>query len=158
MFQVIDLTKTQEVTKQHEAKEREAQAMAQAALLNKVCCPSAPRFDMNTAARCPVCIHMDRIVELSQTCIQHAAPSVPACLRIMYPQEREQVRYQEERQLEEQRAQVGARMKQYEDELARKRIMHEHELQRQRNAELVKLQVRNGMGLWKLHMLGSLLQ
>ncbi|KAJ9515868.1 hypothetical protein QJQ45_008745 [Haematococcus lacustris] len=55
-------------------------------------------------------------------------------------QEREQVRYQEERQLEEQRAQVGARMKQYEDELTRKRMMAEHELQRQRNAELVKLQ------------------
>jgi len=54
--------------------------------------------------------------------------------------EREQVRYQEERQLEEQRAQVGARMKQYEDELARKRLMSDHELQRQRNAELVKLQ------------------
>ncbi|GFH19461.1 AAA domain-containing protein [Haematococcus lacustris] len=73
--------------------------------------------------------------------------------------EREQVRYQEERQLEEQRAQqpssgagqpkspqqgatglVGARMKQYEDELTRKRMMAEHELQRQRNAELVKLQ------------------
>ncbi|KAF5841023.1 P-loop containing nucleoside triphosphate hydrolase protein [Dunaliella salina] len=55
-------------------------------------------------------------------------------------EEREQVRYQEERQLEEQRAQVGARMKQYEDELARKRLMSDHELQRQRNAELVKLQ------------------
>ena len=54
-------------------------------------------------------------------------------------QEREQVRYQEEKVLEEQRAQVGARMKQYEDELARKRMMADHELQRQRNAESVKL-------------------
>lgn len=85
--QVLDLTKQQEVTKQHESKEREAEFRRQVAALEKVWQP----------ARRPAPLQRDG------ACFDPADLSP-----LTRMQEREQLRYQEEKQLEEQRAQVGS--------------------------------------------------
>ncbi|XP_052198609.1 uncharacterized protein LOC127805842 [Diospyros lotus] len=61
-------------------------------------------------------------------------------LKTQAENERQQVIYNEQKNLAQQQAQIKSQMARYEDELARKRMQAENEHQRSRNRELVKMQ------------------
>jgi hypothetical protein len=102
---------------------------------------------VNGTNKCIACImHVhDSLVSLPHRPPKASQPlEGPTPTRPMHLQERERVRWEEQRKAMQQEAQTKAELARYNDELARKRGEAEHEKQRVRNRELVSMQVCDG--------------